>query len=153
MGPTRRRSRCCGPQNERAVVERLATSVLALDYPAPLLQFLVVDDGSTDGARDALYRLAAQHPRFGVIHRPAGGLSGKSAALTAALALVTGEVVVVFDADHSPCPDCVRRPVSRPALGSWDRRASMLGMAVPVGPVEGSKTSRSTRSPPRRPRK
>ena len=44
-----------------------------------------------------------------MLHRVAGGPTGKSAALNDALAVATGEILVVFDADHQPRPDTVQR--------------------------------------------
>ncbi|GAA2029597.1 hypothetical protein GCM10009839_31480 [Catenulispora yoronensis] len=93
-------------KNERFVVERLATELLALDYPAELLQIVIVDDGSDDGTGEILDARAAVEPRLLALHRPAGsGPPGKSAALNHALPRLTGEIVVVFDADHRPHRD------------------------------------------------
>jgi cellulose synthase/poly-beta-1,6-N-acetylglucosamine synthase-like glycosyltransferase len=100
-----------GCHNERSVVDTLASSLLALDYPRELLQLVVIDDGSTDGTGERLDLWSSQHPRLGVIHRRPGCGGGKSGALNAGLAGATGEIVVVFDADHEPRPDVVRRLV------------------------------------------
>jgi cellulose synthase/poly-beta-1,6-N-acetylglucosamine synthase-like glycosyltransferase len=72
---------------------------------------MVVDDGSTDGTGAVLAGLAAQDARLVCIHRPPGATGGKSGALNAARAHATGDVIVVFDADHRPRRDCVRRLV------------------------------------------
>ena len=45
------------------------------------------------------------------IHRPPGAGGGKSGALNTALATATGDVIVVFDADHKPRADVLRRLV------------------------------------------
>ena len=111
--------------NERAVVDRLATSLLALDYPTDLLQLVLIDDGSSDGTGARLDQLASTTSRLEVMHRPAGAGGGKSGALNEAIGRLRGEVVVVFDADHAPEPDCVRRLVRHfadPAVGSVQGR-------------------------------
>ena len=96
-------------KNEERVVEALAASLVRLDYPRQLLQIIVVDDGSTDRTGELLDDLMARDPRLLALHRDGGG--GKSAALNAALPRVTGDVVVVFDADHQPNRDVLLRLV------------------------------------------
>jgi cellulose synthase/poly-beta-1,6-N-acetylglucosamine synthase-like glycosyltransferase len=97
--------------NERSVVDSLAVSLFALEYPAERLQLIVVDDGSTDGTGERLDDLAAHRPGLVVLHRPPGAGGGKSGALNRGLDDATGEIIVVFDADHEPRPDVIRRLV------------------------------------------
>lgn len=98
-------------KNEEAVVSKLATSLLAVDYPADKTQIIVVDDASTDRTGAILDEIAGGERRLTVVHRPAFSGGGKSGALNDGLDLTTGEIIVVFDADHEPRPDCVRRLV------------------------------------------
>ncbi len=98
-------------KNEQQVIRGLVASLLELDYPADLLQLMVVNDGSTDETGAILTSLAELHPTLTCLHRRPEESSGKSAALNAALALVSADVVVVFDGDHQPRPDVVRRLV------------------------------------------
>lgn len=95
--------------NEQAVVDVLVDHLLALQYPGPAPQLVVVDDGSTDATGRLLDARAAAEPRLAILHRPAGAGGGKSGALNAAVAAVEADVVVVFDADHRPRPDCLWR--------------------------------------------
>jgi cellulose synthase/poly-beta-1,6-N-acetylglucosamine synthase-like glycosyltransferase len=97
--------------NEGSVIDALMTSLLALEYPVGLLQVIVVDDGSTDGTGAQLDAWAAQSGRVGVVHRPASSGGGKSGALNTGLEQATGEIIVVFDADHEPHADVVWRLV------------------------------------------
>jgi len=98
-------------KNEQSVVEGMVESLLALDYPPDRLQLVVVDDASDDHTGALLDDLAAHNPRLACVHRQPGSVGGKSAALNDALDVVTGAVIVVFDADHHPDPQTVRRLV------------------------------------------
>jgi cellulose synthase/poly-beta-1,6-N-acetylglucosamine synthase-like glycosyltransferase len=95
--------------NEELVAHTLVRGMVALDYPRNLLEVFLVDDNSTDGTGELLEELTAQHPFIRLVRRPPDAEGGKSGALNAALELATGEVIVVFDADHVPAPDSVRR--------------------------------------------
>ena len=97
-------------RNEEAVVGRLTEALGLLDYPAGLLQVIIVDDGSTDRTGALLDSWVATGAGL-CVRRPAGSPGGKSGALNAGLQKVTGEIVVVFDADHRPYPDVLRRLV------------------------------------------
>ncbi len=97
--------------NEEAVAGCLVEGLVAIDYPSDRLEWVVVDDGSSDGTGAILDDAARSHARFTVLHRPPGSGGGKSGALNAALAVAGGEIVVVFDADHRPHPDVVLRLV------------------------------------------
>ena len=96
-------------KNEQSVAEGLVASLLRLDYPAALMQIVLVDDASTDRTGELLD--AASSDQLQVVHRSPGSGGGKSGALNAGLEHVFGEVVIIFDADHQPHPDVVRRLV------------------------------------------
>ncbi|GIF14236.1 glycosyltransferase family 2 protein [Actinoplanes teichomyceticus] len=96
-------------KDEELVVDGMVAALLSLDYPAHALTVVVVDDASTDGTGARLDAWAAADPRLRVLHREPGAGGGKSGALNDALALTDSELAVVFDADHQPEPDVLRR--------------------------------------------
>lgn len=80
--------------NERATIERIVDAVLSA--PGPDKEIIIVDDCSTDGTRDVL-RTRIEPRVARVIYHPVN--RGKGAAIRSAIPVVTGEVVVIQDAD------------------------------------------------------
>ena len=96
--------------NEVYVVERLVSSVAALDYPPALLQIQILDD-STDETREIARATAARLRARGcdVDYRPRSHRRGfKAGALQDGLDTATGEFVLILDADFVPKPDLLR---------------------------------------------
>ncbi len=105
--------------NYEQYVERAVQSVLDQDYPAELLELVVIDDGSTDSTADIVQGLAARHPgRIRLIQQPNGGYV---AATNRGLAEGRGDLLALIDADDMWLPTKVRRQVEmlqeRPELG------------------------------------
>lgn len=69
-------------------------------------EFVIVDDGSTDGSADALDRHAASDPRIRLLHRNRGGLTS---ALNAGIAMAQGKFVARIDSDDVAEPDRLAR--------------------------------------------
>ncbi len=68
-------------------------------------ELVIVDDGSTDGSRDALVAATAAEPRLVVVTLSRN--FGHQAALTAALDHVTGDAVVLMDGDLQDPPEAI----------------------------------------------
>jgi len=83
--------------NERATIAEILRRVLAVDLAArgASLELIVVDDCSTDGTRDYLEGLEDRRVR--ALFQPRN--SGKGAALRRGFAEVSGDIIVVQDAD------------------------------------------------------
>jgi dolichol-phosphate hexosyltransferase len=80
--------------NEEASVVRALKNAFAVDYPGEV-EFVVVNDGSTDGTAAELESLT--DARLRIIHHERN--QGKGAAIRTAASNATGDYVVILDAD------------------------------------------------------
>ena len=81
--------------NEKDTVEEIFDRVLSVRGVE--LEIVLVDDGSTDGSIEVLQKLKEQQPQLKVIFK--GVNSGKGATLREGFMHITGDYVIVQDAD------------------------------------------------------
>ena len=82
-------------RNGADFIQRRLDDLFAADYPADLLEVIVVCNGCTDDSETLARERARQDVRVRVLVTPAEG--GKSAALNAGVAAAVGEYVVLTD--------------------------------------------------------
>src|SRR5690348_8336631 len=84
--------------NERTVVERCLSLVLAAPLPETMdREVVIVDDCSTDGTYPILERLAQSFPQIQLYRHERN--SGKGAAVRTAIGKATGDFSLIQDAD------------------------------------------------------
>jgi len=101
--------------NEAGVIGPRIENLLALDYPSESIEIVIASDGSTDGTDAIVASFAGRGVRL-----IAPGRVGKGAALEAAVAASSGEILVFSDANSQYAPDAVRalvRPFADPEVG------------------------------------
>ena len=114
--------------NEQRFIGQKIADTLAQDYPAELLDVLVVDDGSEDGTADVVRAAEEESPCVRLVQQETRG--GKSSALNRGVHEATGEVVVFTDANGSLLPGSLRAVV---APFEDPRTAVVSGTKKPIG--------------------
>ena len=88
-------------RNEQEQVLRLLSELKRQDYPSGKLEFILVNDHSTDSTLELLENAAIDNLR--VVNMP-DGMSGKKSAIAFAMKEATGEIILASDADCSFSP-------------------------------------------------
>lgn len=114
--------------NEERFLEQAVESILRQTEPS--FELILVDDGSTDGSRVQLERLAAADRRIKLIHQPHEGIV---AALNRGMREASGRYVARMDADDLAHPERLRLQAGyldlHPDIGMAGSRVEYLGDA------------------------
>jgi len=103
-------------RNEMDSLPRCVEALLALDYPADKLSFVLVNDRSTDATGAWLDALVRREARVTVLHTealPDNRLEAKARGIAHGIARATGEWVLITDADARVPRTWVRHMMGR----------------------------------------
>ncbi len=92
--------------NEQENIEKTIKSVQDLNYP--LLEILVIDDGSKDDTLKISKKVASGDPRVKVFTKPNGG---KASAINYGISRSKGKIIATLDADSFVTPDALIKMV------------------------------------------
>jgi len=97
---------------EREIAGHLLRRLSAIDYPAPLLDVILLLEADDHLTRETL--AAANLPRWmRAITVPKGTIKTKPRALNYGLNFARGRIIGIYDAEDAPAPDQIRKIVAR----------------------------------------
>ena len=85
-------------RNEEKVIHHLIHSLSHLNYPKDKLEVILIDDHSEDNSFNVIKSLIYERPNFKLVHLNADKY-GKKAAISLAVEVAKGEIIVTTDAD------------------------------------------------------
>ena len=106
-------------RDEQNVIARLIERLFNLDYPSEKLNIYIIDDGSVDDTPIILKKLSQKYEKLNVITRSKNAGGGKSGALNHALKFISGEWILILDADAQLKNDTLSRVLNFAQNGSW----------------------------------
>lgn len=104
--------------NEASVIQGTIENKLAQNYPAELLEVIVISDESEDGTDDIVQQIAAQDPRVRLVRQVPR--QGKTSGLNLAMPQANGEIIIFSDANSHYQSDAINQLVhcfSDPEVG------------------------------------
>lgn len=97
MGKIKKLSIVIPCYNEKATIEKILAEIDEVDIRPSSKEILIVDDGSTDGTRQILEKIAKKNKNIKLLFQDHN--QGKGAALRRGILESSGDVVVIQDAD------------------------------------------------------
>jgi cellulose synthase/poly-beta-1,6-N-acetylglucosamine synthase-like glycosyltransferase len=129
--------------NEGRVIGHTIQALQRLDYPAEKIEFLMINDGSTDDTAEVIRGFTGDS-RVRLLEVPSHlSARGKSGALNYALSQASHPMIAVYDADNLPEPSAIRplaeHLVRYPHLAAtvgiyraWNRRRALITRFVNI---------------------
>lgn len=94
--------------NEEQVLSYVLDSLLECDYDRDRLEIIPINDNSTDRTKELLDKYHEKYEFIRPLHRDCED-RGKPVGLNDAMAIATGEIIIVFDADYRPAKDMLKQ--------------------------------------------
>lgn len=96
--------------NESSVIKSTIQNKLEQNYPANLIQIVVISDESEDGTDEIVNTINIQDQRVQLLRQ--SPRQGKTSGLNLAMPLATGEIVIFSDANSHYHPDAIKNLVT-----------------------------------------
>jgi len=106
-------------KNEGPAIEKTVRKCFEADYPAHLLEVIVINDGSTDNTGAVLESLIPKYPKLTVVHWVVN--RGKRHGMAEGFKRANGEIIVQLDSDSYIEPSTFREiiaPFQDPSIGA-----------------------------------
>ena len=94
--------------NEEQVLSYVLDSLLECDYDRDKLEIIPINDNSSDRTKELLDEYHKKYEFIRPLHRDCED-RGKPVGLNDAMAIATGEIIIVFDADYRPARDMLKQ--------------------------------------------
>lgn len=121
--------------NEFGRVQTLLEALAGVAWPPELnhVEFILVDDGSTDGTHEVLENWCKEHPQFRLLRQ--GRNRGKGAAIHYGLRFAMGDAIGIQDADMELLPSdwpAMLQALALPGMGMVNGSRYLPGLSRPL---------------------
>ena len=106
-------------RDEQNVISDLIERLFYLDYPYEKLNIYIIDDGSSDDTPVILDKLSKKFDKLNIIRRSKDAGGGKSGALNYALKFISGDWLLILDADAQLQNDTLQKLFQFAFKDSW----------------------------------